>query len=439
MKRSHAPLGSSLLVLLLALACTEAGSEADEVGETGDGDGDGDGETYTSTYSTSEDSSSSTDSNSTDTSDSSSSTDSSDSSSSTDTSDSSSSTDSSDSSSSTDTSDSSSSTDATDSSSSSSSESGTTGDEAPFVISTIPEDLDAGVPPNAGIALTFSEPMDAATITTNTANALCTGSVQVSADNFVTCVQMAAAPDTLDDQTFALDPVANLASVTTYQIRVLGEASDAGGTPMDAEFITPAGFLVRYYHTIAMDGVNEFTADESFATSTMGQTAYVAWDDTYVYLGMTSQDLANNSAQVWLVAYLGGPNGNNLGVNYNTQQPLMAFDARWHLRWRANDSFGGALEWNGAAWINPGFGPTAGSTDVGVNGSFFEMRVAWTNIGSPDLLDVHMGMLREQNFAEASWAAFPASSYVDGYDPNYSKYFEFDVSGSTLPADHDPL
>ena len=54
-------------------------------------------------------------------------------------------------------------------------------------------------------------------------------------------------------------------------------------------------------------------------------------------------------------------------------------------------------------------------------------------------LDLHMGMLREQAFNEASWAAIPSNSYVDAYDPNYAHYFEFDVIGSTLPNDHAPL
>ena len=35
---------------------------------------------------------------------------------------------------------------------------------------------------------------------------------------------------------------------------------------------------------------------------------------------------------------------------------------------------------------------------------------------------------------EASWAAVPAGSYVDGYDPDYSEYYEFDLTASSVPA-----
>lgn len=312
----------------------------------------------------------------------------------------------------------------------------TTGDAPPTVQSTSPADLAAGVAPEAALEVTFSEGMAAATITTNTADEACSGAVQLSADGFATCVRMAAAPATTDDVTFTLAPAAPLSSATTYQLRVLGDVTDAGGTPMGADFTTASGFVVRYFHTIVIDGTNDFTADETFTTSTMGHTGYIAWDATYLYLGMTSPDLGGSSSQVWMVGYLGGAMGTTTGVQYNTQQPLLPFDARWHVRWRASDDFGGALEWTGASWTNPGFGPTAGSSDIGFGGSFVELRVAWADLEDPVTLPLHLGMLREQNLNEASWAAVPSGSYVDGYDPDFSQYLELDVLGSTLPADH---
>jgi len=314
----------------------------------------------------------------------------------------------------------------------------TTGDEPPSVQAVSPADLATGIAPEAAIAVTFSEAMDPATITTNTADAACTGALQVSADGFATCVPMAAAPTTGDDLTFTVTPLAPLTSATAYQVRVLGDVTDAGGTPMGADFTTATGFVVRYFHTIVIDGVNDFTADETFTSSTMGHTGYVAWDDSYLYLGMNSPDLGGSSNQVWMVGYLGGAMGSTTGVQYNTQQPLLPFEARFHVRWRASDDFGGALEWTGAMWSNPGFGPTAGSEDVAFGGPFVEVRVALADLEGPDLLPLHLGMLREQNLNEASWAAVPSGSYVDGYDPNYSQYFEFDLLGSSPPIDHPP-
>jgi hypothetical protein len=311
--------------------------------------------------------------------------------------------------------------------------------DAPFVLATTPGDLATGVAPDTSVSISFSAVMDAATLTTNTADEACSGTLQVSLDDFQSCVPMAAAPTSDDEQTFTVTPATPLASATEYQIRVLASVTDAEGTAMAEDFTTDAGFAIRYFHTIEIDGINDFAADETFLSSTLGHVGYIAWDADYLYLGMNSPDLAGNDPQTWFVAYLGGVPGSDAGVLYNTQQPLLPFDARWHLRWKASDDFGGALEWTGASWLDPGFGPIAGSDDVASSGSFVELRVAWAELDAPELIEVHLGMLREQEFAEASWAAVPAGSHVDSYDPDYGSYYQFDRHGSTVPGDHEPL
>jgi hypothetical protein len=306
------------------------------------------------------------------------------------------------------------------------------------VISTTPAPLTIGVDPTTSITVTFSEVMDGTTLTTNTNDTTCSGTVQLSTDDFATCVQMQGPPSTGDDITYTVTPASALASATTYAVRVLGSVSDGGGTPMGGDF-DDDGFVIRYYHTITIDGVNDFTADETFSSTTLGHTGYVAWDDTHVYLGMSSPDLGSNSPFVWFVSYLGGMPGSTTGVLYNTQQPLLPFAAGYHTRWKASDDFGGTLAWNGNAWANANFGPIVNSGDVATAGSFVELRIAWTDIGAPDMLELAMGMLREQPFNEASWAGVPAGAYVDSYDPDIGSYYEFDVLGSTLPAEHSPL
>ena len=42
------------------------------------------------------------------------------------------------------------------------------------------------------ISITFNEAIDTNSITTNTSNTSCTGSLQISSDNFSSCVQMSA-------------------------------------------------------------------------------------------------------------------------------------------------------------------------------------------------------------------------------------------------------
>lgn len=308
-------------------------------------------------------------------------------------------------------------------------------DEPPSVQSTTPAELMSGVAADTTIEVTFSEVMDPATVTTNVGTG-CTGALQVSSDGFVTCVAMTSAPSTGDDQTFVVTPAEPLDSATTYQIRVLATVTDVGGTPMDADFTTVTGFIVRYFHTIDIDGTDDFNMDEILSLSTPGHTARVAWDDSYLYLGFDSPAVGGDPEE-WMVVYIGGPAGTSQGVMYNTQLPTMPFDARWHLRWRLDGTFWGALEWTGAAWQDAAF--TIPAADVIMMGSFVELRVPWADIGDPAYLDLHLGLLNEQDFGEWSWAAVPDTSYGDGYDPAYSHFLQFDRFGSTLPANVLPM
>ncbi len=311
------------------------------------------------------------------------------------------------------------------------------GDAAPSVQQTDPADFESGVEPGVPVMVEFSEPMDPATVTTNTRATNCSGTLQLSADGFATCVQMMAAPTSADGIGFSVEPAVPLDSATTYQIRVLATVTDASGTPMDADFTTGTGFSIRYFHTIAIDGNNDFSIGETFASSTAGHTGYVAWDDDFVYLGLDSPDLLVDTDQVWWVAYVGGLMGSAQGVTYNTQSPMLPFDARWHLRWRTDGTFASALTWTGAAWVDAAFPIEA--TDTAVAGTFVEMRVSRLDIGSPDYLDLHLGLLREEALNEASWAAVPQGSHVDGYDPDFGQFHQFDLASSLLPADVLPL
>ncbi len=313
----------------------------------------------------------------------------------------------------------------------------TTGEDAraPTVDGTTPMDLQSGVWPGSVVQITFSEPMDVATVTTNVMNTNCSGSLQLSTDDFATCVPMEGAPFSSDDTAFSISPVGLLDSHTTYAIRVQPTVTDAAGNPMSAAFETATGFTSSYYRTIAIDGVNDFTADETLGTTTDGHTAYMAWDDDYVYFGLASPDVAAGNDQVWWVAYLGGPMGTAQGVTYNTQSPALPFSARWHARWRLDGTFTGALEWDGAAWMPPSWT----INDVFASGDFVEFRVALIDLGVPMYLDTVLGLLREQAFNEASWAGMPSSAYVDGYDPDFATFMQFDLTGSTVPSAYVPM
>jgi hypothetical protein len=267
----------------------------------------------------------------------------------------------------------------------------------------------------------------------------CTGTVQVSADGFATCVPMGGDPITGDDTTFIFDPAEDYVSLGQYRVRVLSAVQSAAGVSMESTFTSAEPFIARYFHTIAIDGTNDFAANEAFATSTSGHTAYTAWDSNYVYFGMSSPDVASGNADVWLVAYFGGTPGTSTGVGYNTQQPQLPFDARYHVRWRASNDFTDVMEFDGADWQVDGDSFELNPGDIYQSGTFVELRVSLYDLALPSELQMHVGILRETAFTEASWAAHPGGSYVDGYDPDYAEYWGFDVDLSPVaPAETMP-
>lgn len=197
-----------------------------------------------------------------------------------------------------------------------------------------------------------------------------------------------------------------------------------------------AGGCAGYSHTIAIDGTNDFVSGEIFTTSSMGYTGFISWDATYVYLGMQGPDVASASSTKWLTAYFGGAGGTTSGVAYNTQSPTLPFSSKWHVRWKTDNTFTNALVWNGSAWVDAGWSFTGNLTQTG---NYVELRVARTDIGNPTTLYLDLDMLNEQDLAEASYAAVPFNAFSDGYDPNFSHHFAFDLTSCDEPSSYVPL
>ena len=102
----------------------------------------------------------------------------------------------------------------------------------------------------ATIDVTFDQAMNANTITATTTTT-CTGSVQLSSDDFTTCVAMSGNPSTSDDTTFTLTPAADLDRSTTYKLRVTTDANASGGTPLAAAFTVVPIVIMAIYLTVA--------------------------------------------------------------------------------------------------------------------------------------------------------------------------------------------
>jgi hypothetical protein len=283
--------------------------------------------------------------------------------------------------------------------------------------------LDAGAKVDAGSMQDASFSSDAATGSdAGTAADATTGSDAAPLD--AATADAAPRPDATADAAVVLDggPVvfgdaAADAAAADAGVRDSGAAVDAG----------PA-----YAHTIAIDGVNDFTAAETFPTSTPGYTLYVAWDPTYVYFGASGSDVQTTAtATKWWQLYLstGPTNGTTNGVAYGTQQPTLPFSAHWHLRWKATNDYTGALSWGGSGWVDPTLSFT-GNVFRGSGNDFVEMRIARATLGTPSAITVTSAFVNEAASGPWTFAGAPSTTFADGVDRDYAKALRFTLAQS---------
>jgi len=138
---------------------------------------------------------------------------------------------------------------------------------APTVSSISPTDSSYDVSFSTAIAVTFNETMSTSTITTNTDNTTCSGSFQLSSNNFATCIQMSAAPSASNsNKTFTSTPADNLSRGTNYKLQITTSAKDTSSNSLADNYTTTNGFTtygtgtirgtVRYDNNTAADNVS---------------------------------------------------------------------------------------------------------------------------------------------------------------------------------------
>ena len=180
---------------------------------------------------------------------------------------------------------------------------GSTDKTAPTISSVSPTDNSIYNSPATTIVVTFSETISTSSITTNTSDTTCSGSFQLSSNNFTTCVKMSAIPSASDNvTTFTATPAENLSNGTTFKLRITTSAKDTSSNSLVTVYTTngfttsPSGSgtirgTVRYDNNTAAENVSV-----SFAKSgTTGGNTTTADNGTY------SQD--NLSLGVYNIAF----------------------------------------------------------------------------------------------------------------------------------------
>lgn len=117
----------------------------------------------------------------------------------------------------------------------------------PQVVGATPTEGATGIAPTATIAITFSTAMNPATLTFKSTldSGACTGSIQLSTDNFITCIPLGSPALSAGDTVLTLTPDPALAYGSTFEIRVTTAAQSAAGLALQANFEQATGFTTR--------------------------------------------------------------------------------------------------------------------------------------------------------------------------------------------------
>lgn len=212
-----------------------------------------------------------------------------------------------------------------------------------------------------------------------------------------------------------------------------GDDDDGGSAAEEGSPSGPTGHKI--------DGIDDFGPGEKLPTTSSGNyDAYIAWDATRLYFGMSGPDVGSKASNKWVHVYLGVPGtaGTKKGIDYGgQQQPTFTFEATHHLRWKASGDFTTVEVVEAGSWkaANPALVPIVAAQQ----GNFMEMSVVRASINAIGKIAVHMNMLIEGGDADWTYAGVPSTSFTDSKNPSFGKYFEFDLTDTTkAPSSYVP-
>ncbi len=181
------------------------------------------------------------------------------------------------------------------------------------VVDTVPADGAIDVSVTSDIAIEFTQPMNAATLTASTVlDGNCTGSVQLSTDDFVTCVPFASATPVMSggDTVATFTPAPGLTFNTFYKVRVTPAAESQAALPLEATFTQPNGFVTGADGGLCTDSVVVSQVygggGNSGATFTHDFVELHNRGETAVSLAGWSLQYANSTGSSWSVNALTG-------------------------------------------------------------------------------------------------------------------------------------
>lgn len=198
------------------------------------------------------------------------------------------------------------------------------------------------------------------------------------------------------------------------------------------------------YHTINIDGNNDFQSDETFFTSSSGYTAYVTWDANNIYLGYSGNDIGSGqSSTKWIIFYFDtdahlDPTygaGTLNAIGFNTQNWTLPFRADYMIQIQTTGGYTALKRYNGTAWVDV----TPHNMQIFDNdaANFIEIKIPKASLNNPEKIYVLGYFVNEQSGGEWTYASFPDNSLRggDGYkNPGYfDHWYGFELTNNVSP------
>ncbi len=148
------------------------------------------------------------------------------------------------------------------------------------------------------------------------------------------------------------------------------------------------------YHSISIDGVNDFRAATEKFTTTSGENllSYITWDDTYLYVGYSGNSVAGNvtdNSRAYHIYIDTDPAANPVNGTGTTQadawrwNPNLPFSANYHYAFKTVDNTEVKRVYTAGAWGNATFQT---SNWKNTEAKYWEVKIKLSEIGSPSKL-----------------------------------------------------
>ena len=172
--------------------------------------------------------------------------------------------------------------------------------KVPELISVEPADNASSVKRNAKIILSFSEPLDSLTLGVNTEDTECSGTIQLSTNNFKRCVRMNPLELKDDLKNIVLSPKGIYAAQKFHQIRLSTEIKTIKGVSLKNDITGKPGFRTSWSQQIGTRGDD------------IGLAATTDFEGNIYLAGLTSGGESGDEKDLFLAKY--SPNGFQLWI-----------------------------------------------------------------------------------------------------------------------------